>query len=229
MANSIYAVIPARGGSKGILRKNLRDIGGNPLIYYTIQCAKDSHAVDRFFVSTEDKEIAKVSLELGSEVIERPKDLAGDNIPSSQVIKHAIEYFKESSESPDYIVMLQPTSPLRQAKHLKQCLKEMLDGNYNSAVSVIEFEHHPYKSLILEKDARIEPLKDWETMVKSRQLLPKAYRTTGAIYAVKTELFEKEGNFFLNPIHLFHMDSDSSVDVDNETDINLVERILAGN
>jgi CMP-N-acetylneuraminic acid synthetase len=147
---NVIAIIPARGGSKGIPRKNIRLLAGKPLIAYTIEAAFTSK-MDKVIVSTEDEEIAEISKKYGAEVIERPKGLAKDETPTIDVIFHVLEILKAKNYNPDIVVLLQPTSPLRNAEDIYNAIKLFLDSDCESVVSVCEVEHPPYWSFEIEE------------------------------------------------------------------------------
>ena len=123
----ILGITPARGGSKGIPRKNIKMIAGKPLLAWTIEAAKKSKFIDKYVVSTEDKEIAKVAQRFGAEVLYRPAELATDEVSTESVLKHTVNSFKC-----DTLVLLQPTSPVRRSGLIDECVKEFTDGGYDS-------------------------------------------------------------------------------------------------
>lgn len=222
---SIYAFITARGGSKGVLRKNVRMLAGKPLIAYSIEAAKKCSFIQRIFVTTEDVEIKEISLQLGAEVIDRPQELSNDTALSSEVICHLLERLCQQEQIPDYFVLLQPTSPLRTAAHLNECIPAFLASKYASCISVTECEHHPYK-LFLGDLHELKPLMDYETLNKPRQALPKVYRPNGAIYILSSTVFLEQKRFCVHPIFPYLMDNYSSVDIDTELDLQIAELIL---
>ena len=133
----VLAIIPARGGSKGIPRKNIRELAGKPLIAYTIEAALSSRVIDKVVVSTEDREIAALVREYGIEVINRPQELATDTAATEPVLEHAIQFLeKQENYRPDIIVLLQATSPLRQSRHIQEAMGEFLNSNCDSLLSV---------------------------------------------------------------------------------------------
>lgn len=130
----IYALIPARGGSKRLPRKNILPLAGKPMICYTIEAALGCKSIDKVFVSTEDPEIKEVSLKCGAEVIDRPVELSGDFVSTMEVVSHSLAVF---SIKPCYLIILQPTSPLRTGNHIKECITLFFKSSvYKSAVSV---------------------------------------------------------------------------------------------
>lgn len=228
MKKSIVAIITARGGSKGLPRKNVLDLAGKPLIAHTIQAALESKIFDKVVVTTDDTEIKEVSLQYGAEVIERPEYLATDSASSLDVIVHALEALKENGKNQyTHFVLLQPTSPLRTATHIKEAWNKYLKEDANSLVSVMEVEHPPQK-MLLEKNGEITPLTKWEDLTKPRQSLPKAYLPNGAIYINKIEDFLKSKNIFEEPLSIYLMNQECSIDIDTANDLEIVKGYLYG-
>ena len=220
----LHAIITARGGSKGLPRKNLRLFRGEPLIAHTIRAAQNSNRVDRCCVSTEDAEIRALSLQAGALVIDRPAELATDTALSSDVVKHALEWLSAAGDRPDAFALLQPTSPLRTASHLADCIDMFRQHPHGSVVSVVRTEHHPYK-MLARKDGVLEPIFGHDWMELPRQGMPEVFRQNGAIYVLSTDDFLKQGTFCVDPIKPYVMDGHSSVDIDTELDLQLAELI----
>lgn len=227
MKKNIIALIPARGGSKGIPRKNIKLFCGKPLIAYTIEGANQSEYIDRVFVSTEDEEIAKVSKDFGSEVIERPVELAQDNSLAKDVVKQALSWLqKEINYKPEIIVFLQPTSPLRTKDDIDRALELFFNNECESVVSVHESLESPHWSLVI-KNRFMEPLFGWESfMGKRRQDLPTTYSLNGAIYITSVSSFLENSSFFNKKTLPFIMPWERSVDIDNEIEFELAEIIM---
>lgn len=225
MKKKIVAIITARGGSKGLPRKNVLDLNGKPLIAHTIDAAKESQIFDKIIVTTDDKEIKEVSLKFGAEVIDRPAELATDMASSMDVIEHSLKVLQKNEENYTHFVLLQPTSPLRTATYIKESWSKYLKDDANSLVSVMEVEHPPQKMLI-EKNGEVTPLTKWEDLTKPRQSLPKAYLPNGAIYICKIDKFMQGKNFFEKPLSIFEMDKKSSVDIDRKEDLELLKGLL---
>lgn len=223
----ITAIITARGGSKGVPRKNIRMVNGIPLIAYSINAALNCSRIDDCYVSTEDVEIRDVSLSSGAEVIDRPAELAGDTAQSSDAVAHALHVLKDQGRFPEYFVLLQPTSPLRTAKHLDECLNGFMLSGLKSAVSITEAEHHPWK-MIVAGEQGLQPVKDLQSLECPRQLLPKAYRINGAIYCVESELFLEKRSFYIEPAFKYFMSQIDSLDIDSEIDLKILQMILQG-
>lgn len=221
---SVTAIITARGGSKGVPRKNIRLVNGKPLIAYTIEAALNCPLVDRCYVTTEDREIMEVSAKYGAEIIKRPADLAEDGSLSSDVVDHTLRELAKDT-TPEYFVLLQPTSPLRNAVHLEECLKGFFNSGRQCGVSVTPAEHHPWKMLIRDGE-EIRPLRDIQSLEMPRQQLPEALRINGAIYVMSSQLFLEKQAFFVEPAYLYTMDARSSIDIDTETDLKILEFTL---
>ena len=225
---SIFAIITARGGSKRVPGKNIRLLNGKPLIAHTILAAKECALISRCFVSTDDEEIGRVSRKWGAEVIERPAHLAGDEALSKDVVRHALIHCRdELGLLPDYFVLLQPTSPLRTAVHLKACIEMFLNSGMNSALSVTEAEHHPYIMFKYDEKAGLESLFEESFRDYPRQKFPRVYRPNGAIYLLSSELFLEKDSFYVKPIFPFMMSPEESVDIDTELDLQLASLLLS--
>ena len=203
--SKVLGVITARGGSKGIPGKNIKPLLGKPLLAYTIEAAKKSGAIDRLIISTDDEAIAKVAKEYGCEVpFLRPKteELAGDKASHLEVMKHAVQWLKEKENyKPDYVMILQPTSPLRQPEQIKESVDLILKTGADSVLSVSEIPEnfHYKKAMALNSEGILklvapagEPI---YKRVARRQDLEKTYWSVGSIYLFKTALLEK-GNFY---------------------------------
>ena len=179
--NQILAIIPARSGSKRLPKKNIKMLQGKPLLAYTIDSVKNSHHVTRFIVSTEDNEIAKISQSYGAEVIIRPPELARDESPTEDVIINVLEQLKNKEQySPDLIILLQPTSPLRTTDDIDDAIKTFLASSGDSLISITEYDHTPYWALRIEKGF-LKPEFEKEKLKRSQEL-PKLYRPNGSIF-----------------------------------------------
>jgi CMP-N-acetylneuraminic acid synthetase len=222
---NIWAIIPARGGSKGLPRKNILPLAGMPLIAHSIRAARECTRISRCIVSTDCSDIAEIARQYGSGVMMRPPALAQDTSLSRDVVRHVLAEYAAAGETPDAFALLQPTSPLRTSDHLTDCLTSFLEGNYLSAVSVTECEHHPYKSFVQTAHG-ILPTHELEDIESPRQLLPKAFRPNGGIFLANTQSFLEQNRFFLDPVFLFPMDRDSSIDIDTAIDLQAAENIL---
>lgn len=225
----ILAIVPARGGSKGIPHKNIVDLCGKPLIHYTLEAAKKSKLITRIIVSTDDEMIKEKSEELGVEVRIRPKELSGDSTPMKDVIDYLLLELEKEGYKPDIFVLLQPTSPLRTNKHIDEALERMINNDKADAtVSVIELPHQysPLKIMKLESDGHLSfYYKDGERFT-TRQEMPVLYARNGAaIYAVYTKAYMKMHSLYGSFCVPFIMSADESVDVDGPRDLSYIEFI----
>ncbi|MEA1988824.1 MAG: acylneuraminate cytidylyltransferase family protein [Pseudomonadota bacterium] len=221
---TFLAVIPARGGSKRLPRKNVLDFAGKPLIAWTIEAAKHSKYIDHFAVSTDDQEISDVSKKYGAEVLTRPAQLATDTASTVDVVLHAIA---AQSQSYDYVILLQPTSPLRTAQHIDEAIELLFEKNANAVISVCETDHSPLWANILPDDGNMDNFIREEVKGKRSQDLPTYYRLNGAIYIAKVELVEKQKTLFLDDkCFSYVMDQDASIDIDEKLDFTLAELML---
>lgn len=216
----ILAVIPARGGSKRLPRKNVRHLSGKPLIAWTIEAANQCHYIDRTIVSTEDEEIAAISRRFGADVpFARPLHLASDDVTTIDVILNVVATLSSSNEKYDYVVVLQPTSPLRTSKHLTEAIELMLEKNARSIVSVSPAEHHPLWCNTLPDDLSMTAFVRAEVRNKRSQDLPIYYRLNGAIYICAVELLEHERTLLPSVDSIaYRMSPEVSLDIDSKDD-----------
>lgn len=220
---AVLAIIPARGGSKRIPRKNIKPLRGKPLIGWTVDAAKRASLIDRTIVSTDDEEIASVARELGADVpFIRPAELAADETPGIAPVLHAIEQLPMF----DWVLLLQPTSPLRTHADIEAIWQLCQDGGTSSAVSITEVSKHPYWMYAQDDLGRIEPLIAGRPDVTRRQDLPPAYALNGALYLARTDwLLERQG--FVGPETLgYIMPPERSVDLDAPQDWRWVEFLI---
>lgn len=222
---TIHAIITARGGSKGLPRKHERLLNGKPLLAYTIEAAKGCPRVKRCLVTTDDPALKALSLSLGAEVIDRPAELATDTALSRDVVQHALRALEAQGDLPDFFALLQPTSPLRTAAHLTDCLDRFAASGAASAISVSAAEPHPYKTLRLE-DGGLKPMFDEASLHMPRQKLPKVFQETGAIYVVGSRDFLRDGRFLAPPVMPYEMPRRDSVDIDDEFDLLVAEQAM---
>lgn len=226
---NILAIIPARGDSKGVPRKNIKNLAGKPLIAYTIEAALNSLYITRVVVSTEDDEISKVAKMYGAKVIKRPEELARDEIPSLLVFQQVITHLEENENyRPDIIVILQPTSPLRTKKDIQNAIEKFFEVNCDSVVSICEVEHTPYWMYTLDGD-RIKPVIEGGEKITRRQDAPKVYRLNGAIYVTKRDVILKENRILGEDTRALVMPLERSVDIDTEIDFKLAELLVKEN
>lgn len=222
----ILAVIPARGGSKGIPSKNIFNVGGQPLIKYTIDCAKNSKYLDRAVISTDSLEIKRVAEEYGGDVpFMRPAELALDTSKTIDCIVHVVNSLKEMGEEYDYVMIIQNTVPLRKGWHVDESIEKIVDSNERSLVSVTEVEQHPILMRTLNEDGTLKNLLPMSSTMR-RQDFPKFYKVDGAIAIQKIDE-EFNLNTSINDGKLAYiMESKYSIDIDNYIDIKVIEYYL---
>lgn len=231
---SVLSIIPARGSSKSIPRKNIRPLNGKPLISYTIQEALKSKYIDRVIVSTDDKKIAEVALQHGAEVpFLRPEYLAKDTSSSLSVILHCIQYLKrEENYSPEIIVFLQPTSPFRRVKHIDEGVEKI--ESCDAVVGVQEVRQHPYFMMQHEGEILVPFLKIKDRPLR-RQDVPKLYCLNASLSIAKKEYYDGVGKtdttapIFEGETRGVFMDEISSIDINDYFDFLLAEFIISSN
>ena len=221
----ILAIIPARGGSKGIPRKNIKLLAGKPLIAYTIEAALKSRYLDRVIVSTEDKEIAAISKKYGAEIAKRPQKLAVDKAEKRDIVFHVLKYLKREECELNIIVILQPTSPLRTVDDIDKAIELFLRNKCESVVSVCESGQSPYWSLKIKR-GYLMPVFGEKCFKMIRQDLSKTYLPNGAIFISNFQTLDKYKSFYTNKILPFIMPMERSIDIDEEFDFWLNEQIL---
>jgi len=223
----IVAIIPARGGSKGVPRKNIRDLNGKPLIAYTIEEALKSSYINKIIVSTDDEEVAEVSRKYGAEVpFLRPDELSCDNSPSIDAIIHAVNWLKENRNYiPDYVCLLQCTTPLRRVEHIDGTIKKLFATSMDGAVSVCEAEVNPYWTNVFDGDRLTYFIPEGRKILR-RQDLPKIYRINGVVYIIKTSVLLEERSLEAKNMTGYVMDAEDSIDIDTIMDFKYAEMIM---
>lgn len=229
MKAKILAIIPARGGSKTIPRKNIKLLAGKPLIAWTIGVSLNSRRLDKVIVSTEDSEIAEISTKYGAEVpFSRPSELAQSDTPDLPVCWHALTWLAEhQSYHPDIVVWLRPTCPLRRVEDIEAAIDKLVKTGADCVRSVSLVEHHPYWMKRLEAD-RLLPFLEGNDEKKyyQRELLPPLYRLNGAVDVVWAKNVLEKNLLFSGDMRAYVMDPQFCVDLDNELDFALAESIL---
>ena len=231
----ILGVITARGGSKSIPRKNIKELCGKPLIAYTVEAAKTSGVFDRIILSTDDQEIAEVAKRYGCEApFMRPAELAQDTTPHLPVMQHAVKWLEEhEGYTPDYVAILQPTAPLRQAWHLREAVELLKKTSADSVVAMVEIpgHHSPYWAVKIDEQGLGALLISGEPIRKRiprRQNLPKAYTHSGALYLFRTGLLfdPVEPNFYGDKVAAYVMEDKYNVNIDNPADWESAEQAM---
>ena len=229
MKGSCLGVVPARGSSKGVARKNIRLLAGRPLIAYTIEVAERSRCLTRWIVSTEDKEIAEVASSLGAEMpFQRPAELARDDATAVEVAAHALAFVEaQEKRHYDFLALLEPTSPLRRAEDVDAALTMLEESGADSVVSLCRLEApHPAKLKIVEDGVVKAFLPDLWREGLLRQQLPPVYFLNGAVYAVRRHLLLGEKTFWGKNTLPYLMPPERSVNIDTWVDFKLAECLI---
>jgi CMP-N,N'-diacetyllegionaminic acid synthase len=218
----VLAIIPARGGSKGIPRKNVFPLLGKPLIAYTIEQALAAKRVSRVVVSTDDDEIAQVSKKFGAEVIMRPGELAVDSAPTWPVIVHAVKHLQDRGYNPDYVTLMQCTSPIREPHDIDNAIDTLEKEGADSVLSVVDNHGFLWKA---GEDSAVSINYDYNNRQRRQDKDPE-YRENGSIYVIKTPLILESNNYLAGKVAMYVMDSWKSLEIDDELDLFLVEKIM---
>ena len=220
----MIAIITARGGSKGLPRKNVLSFRGMPLIAHTIEAAKISSVIGRVVVSTDDDEIAQVAREYGAEVpFMRPSELATDGASSRDVILHALDFLEKRDGAIDSFCLLQPTSPLRVAKDIDGAFSVFTEKDADSVLSVSPYDHPVQWAVEVRDDGGLSPRE--ATAASRRQNLVEYCRPNGAIYMFKTSFFKNSTEYFSVDSYGYMMASERSVDIDTRLDFVVAEAV----
>lgn len=219
MPPEILSIIPARSGSKGLKDKNIRNLNGKPLIAYTIEASLKSKFITRTIVSTDSPAYADISKGCGAEIpCLRPDNISGDDISSEAVLLHMLAYLEEiEGYKPDYLCLLQCTSPLRTNEHIDAAFEKLIGSGFDSVVGVCEANPHPYVCKYFEGD-RLVYLFEEAKKSKQRQKFPPFYRVNGAIYIIKADVLLQTKNLAIDNMTGYIMSMESSLDIDNEFD-----------
>ncbi|MEK7567104.1 MAG: acylneuraminate cytidylyltransferase family protein [Patescibacteria group bacterium] len=227
----ILGITPARGGSKSIPKKNIKDFLGKPLIAWTIEAALQSGALDRYIVDTDSEEIKRIAQQFGAEVpYMRPDELAQDMTPTLPVLQNAVRWLRKHEQySPDIIVLLECVSPTKRPHHIQEALKMFLeDESADSLITVTEATAQYNPHWLLKKDengyARIFTGEEMKDIIPRRQSLPKVYAKNGAFYIMKTDcLFRDPPSIFGDKTKLYIMGNEHNIDIDISEDWAMAE------
>jgi pseudaminic acid cytidylyltransferase len=220
----LIAIVTARGGSKGLPRKNVLPFCGKPLIAHSIEAAKNSSAIDRIIVSTDDEEIADISREFGAEVpFMRPAELASDTAGSREVILHALSFLKKQRTPVEDFCLLQPTSPLRTSADIDGALKIFLEKRADSVLSVTPYDHPVQWAVEMLDNGILLPREKEKT--GRRQDMAEYYRPNGAVYMFRTEFFKNSAGYFGANSYGYIMPPERSIDIDTQLDFVVAETI----
>jgi len=224
----ILVIIPARGGSKGLPRKNVLDLAGKPLITWSIDVARACGTIDRIIVSTDDEEIASVAKAHGAEVpFMRPKDLALDNSTTISALFHAIDWLKDNQQyHPKYLLLLQPTSPLRSVVDIENVIEMFREEKVRSVVSVCKATHHPWLANTIADDGNMENFMNKEISNQRRQDFPEYYQLNGAIFMIEIDYLRRCNGFFGSKTYAYKMPAERSIDIDSALDLQFADFLI---
>ena len=224
MSGDHVAIIPARGGSRGIPRKNVRILADKPLIAHTIERALQARLVDRVLVSTDDDEIAAVSEQYGAEIIWRPTDISGDTASSELALLHAIDYLQETEGyRPALVVFLQCTSPLTLPEDIDGTVQSLVEENADSALAVTPFHFFLWRrdksgdAVGINHDKQVRPL---------RQERKQQFLETGAVYVMRTQGFKEAKHRFFGKTAMYVMPAERCLEVDEPVDFRIAEALM---
>ncbi len=225
----ILALIPARGDSKRLPRKNALSLAGKPLVAWSIDAALKSKYIDDIIVSTDDNEIAQISKEYGANVpFIRPEELSTDTADTQSVIKHCLEYLQNNSKKYDLVIVLQPTSPLRTASHIDKAIRLFETKNATSVISVCQCDHSPLWANTLDENQSLRDFIKPEIRGLRSQDLPQYYRLNGALYIYDIADIIELGNApYGQGSYAYVMDREFSIDIDTEIDFRFAELFLS--
>ena len=224
--NKVLGIIPARGGSKSIPKKNIIDVHGKPLIYYTIEQAKRSSFLDKLIVSTDSMEIANVVKKYDVEVpFLRPDELSKDDSESVDVVIHALNFMeKKDNIEYNFIILLQPTNPLRSSVLIDKAIQIVKNNNvFDSLVSVVDVgANHPYRMYSLNKDNEMKPfVENLKNQMLPRQKLPSIYIRSGDIYIIKKETLMRKKSLIGDKTYGLIVDANKTINIDENIDLEL--------
>lgn len=220
---SVLAIIPARGGSKELPGKNIKSLAGKPLIAWTIEAAQQSQYIDRLILSSDDEEIIATAREYGCEApFVRPAALATDDATSIDVVFHALD----NLPAHDIVILLQPTSPLRDHKDIDTALELMIHKHAESCVSVCQPEKSPYWMYHMDNQGKLVQLLNTEQNASQRQQLPPVYALNGAIYISTIERLRKHYRFVDSETVAYPMNKTHSIDIDDALDFQIASLIV---
>lgn len=219
---TVLAVVPARGGSKGVPRKNVAPLDGEPLIIHTLRAARDAHSIDRIVVSTDDREIAAIAREAGVDVIDRPSELAGGDSPTEAALLHVLETLAARGEQPpEYVVTLEPTSPLRTAALIDACVANAIAERAGSVMTVAETRESLGR---LDENGRFSFL--FPGQPRRRQLREPLYRESGAVYVTRTDALLATRSVLAEPLYGVVVPDEQAVDINTPLDFVVAGAIL---
>lgn len=226
MTAKVLALIPARGGSKGLHRKNIALVAGKPLFAWTIEAALKAQCITTALVSSDDDEILQVAREYGAEVIQRPAELATETSRSDAVVLHAVRTKEKMGQYYDYIILLQPTSPLRNSEDINNAYNQIVNADATALISVQVIDNKILKAFKKKEDGFLEGVSHNTYPFICRQDLPETYMSNGAIYIIKKDCFIRNESLLTDKTISFLMNSKKSIDIDCQEDIEIASKLL---
>ncbi len=216
------AIIPARGSSRRLPRKNVVGFLGRPIIVWTVEAARESGCFERILVSTDDPEIARAARETGTEVMDRPAYLTADEVTTSKVCLHVLDAEEAAGRRYDVVGCLYATAPLRSAEDVRAVMSLVQPGLCDFAVAVTEYSHPPHQALCPRDDGTLAPM--WpELVTRQTQDVGPLYVDNGSTYAASVGAFRRQGHFFGPGLRGYRMPRSRSVDIDYPVDLRLAE------
>jgi|SRR5436190_4056961 CMP-N,N'-diacetyllegionaminic acid synthase len=225
----VLGIIPARGGSKGIPRKNIRLLGAKPLLQYTAEAALGAQRLTHVILSTEDEEIAEIGRQCGLEIpFMRPAELARDNTPTLPVLQHTVRALEKAGECYDAISLLQPTTPFRSSEDIDGCIELLINSGADSVVTVLPVppEHNPHWVYFLNGDGFLHLSTGEEAPIPRRQMLPPAFHREGSVYVTRRDILIEENSLYGSKVVGFPIEVSRSVNLDTPGDWERAETVL---
>ena len=225
---SVLGIIPARGGSKGVKRKNMSILGGKPLIDYTVIAAKESKHLTEFILSSDDREIIDHCVGLGVNVpFTRPPDLATDSSPTLDVVLHSISYFETHGKDFQAVMVLQPTTPFRTSEMIDQAIETFVNSGSSSLVSIVDVgANHPHRMYSVDDKHNMYPVISTDDPMLARQKLPKFFIRSGDIYLISVEELKRTKKLVGDAPLGFILDANETVNIDTEMDLIIAQNML---
>lgn len=225
----VFSIIPARSGSKGIINKNITHLCGKALIAWSIEASLKSKYITRTIVSSDGETILQTAKEYGAEILKRPKEFAQDNSSTESVILHLLESFNDLALEYDYLILLQPTSPLRDAQDIDKAFETLLKNKATALISVYEEDNKILKAFTQNNSGYIQGIANNQYPFMPRQDLPPVYMSNGAIYIIKISEFLKTQKLLSGQTTFYKMPKAKSLDIDTQEDLNKAKEYLEQN
>jgi len=223
----VLAIVPARGGSKGVPRKNIKPLAGEPLIVHAIRAARGAESITHVIVTTEDDEIAAVAKGAGAEVSMRPKELATDEAPMMPVLNHVLDYMAADGREFDAVVLIDVTSPLLRSDHIDMCVEKLVSGSTQSAVTVTQLERNPDNIFVVDGDDAVRFIESPNASFKSRHEFSHLKRINGCVYATWVRNI-RAGKLIVDPVKVVEMRPEESINIDTPLDFAVAEFCYEG-